>query len=170
MILVSACLLGINAKYNLSDNKNELLLKYTKQGRFIPFCPEQLGGLPTPRQPVEIIGGSGEDVLEGRAKVADDCGRDLTSQFKLGAEQVLALVNLFPITSAILKERSPSCGVNSIYNGKFTHSKINGQGVATALLRKNDVFVCSEEQLSEELIQHLLACDNSGQCCTKLMK
>lgn len=159
MILVSACLLGLNTKYDGKSNANELIIKYCGQGCYIPVCPEQLGGLSTPRLPAEIIGGQGNDVLKDKAKVFDEAGHDVTNCFLTGAGQLLKIVYLFKVTAAIMKERSPSCGVNQIYDGSFSHKKQPGQGISTALLRQAGVTVISEEELTEEFLKQLLAAD-----------
>lgn len=157
MIMVSSCLLGVYAKYEGTvTNRNDLLLKYSKLGKYLPFCPEQLGGLATPRPPVEIMNGSGEDVLRNRTKAVNDLGENVTGQFIKGAEQSLYLARIFPIKAAILKERSPSCGVHKIYDGSFHHVIREGQGVTAAILSAEGIPVFSEEDLTEELLLKLL--------------
>jgi len=147
MLMVSACLLGVHAKYDGSDtNKNDLLMKYSHLGQYLPFCPEQLGGLTTPRPPVEII----------KTKAINDLGEDVNAQFAKGAEQSLYLTEIFPVKAAILKERSPSCGVHKIYDGSFSHVIREGQGVTAAILRAKGIPVYSEEDLTEELLCKLL--------------
>lgn len=148
MILVSGCLLGINCKYNQGHNLNKKVLKLCLQNGCIPICPEQLGGLSTPRIPAEIVGGNGDDVLEGRAKVIDQNGRDVTVFFIRGAQEAARLVDLFSIDRAILKERSPSCGVNKIYSGNFNRHLKSGPGVTSALLYRFNVKLESEEHLT----------------------
>ncbi|MDD4600663.1 hypothetical protein SDC9_11328 [bioreactor metagenome] len=160
MILISACLLGLNTKYDGKSNAHEIIMRYSSHGRFIPVCPEQLGGLPTPRPPAEIIAGTGDDVLQSKAKVIADNGHDLTQQFKAGTEQLLKILDSFPITAAIFKERSPSCGVYQIYDGTFSHITRFGQGVATAVLRKAGVMMIADDEVTEEKILQLLAADN----------
>lgn len=157
MIIVSSCLLGVHAKYDGTvTNKNYLLLKYSYLGQYLPFCPEQLGGLTTPRAPVEIIDGSGEDVLQEKTKAINSIGEDVTSQFKKGAEQSLYLAEIFSIKAAILKERSPSCGVHKIYDGSFRHVIREGQGVTAAILSWKGIPVYSEEDITEALLCKLL--------------
>jgi uncharacterized protein YbbK (DUF523 family) len=145
LILVSACLLGVNCKYNQGNNLNKKVLELCWAEQCIPVCPEQLGGLSTPRIPAEIIGGDGGDVLAGRAKIIDKNGQDVTAFFLKGAREVEKIVNLFSIERAILKERSPSCGVNHIYAGDFRGRLIPGSGVTTALLRRLNLNLMSEE-------------------------
>ncbi|RME65636.1 MAG: DUF523 domain-containing protein, partial [Nitrospirae bacterium] len=113
-------------------------------GRAIPVCPEQLGGLPTPRPKSEITSGDGTDVLEGRARVTTEDGHDVTEAFLRGARQCLKLVQRAGIKTAILKERSPSCGVNWIVRSN-SHQK--GKGVLAALLEKEDVRLISSDTL-----------------------
>lgn len=114
----------------------------------MPFCPEQLGGLPTPRPPAEIRGGDGGDVLDGRARVLNRDGADVTEQFIRGAQLTLQLAQAVRAEMVILKERSPSCGVDWIYDGTFTGTVVRGCGVTTALLRRNGLRVLSDEQFA----------------------
>lgn len=145
MILVSACLLGHNCKYNGGNNKNPELIDLLKDKKIIPVCPEELGGLPTPRLACEIINGTGKDVLEGNSKVINKAGLDLTNNFILGAKNTLREAQKSGSQCAILKSRSPSCGVKYIYDGTFTSNLISGDGVTTALLKKHGIKVISEE-------------------------
>lgn len=147
MILVSACLLGINCKYNGDNNKNEKVEEYLKDKQFILVCPEQLGGLTTPREPSEIIKLGGNGVIDGKTSVINNKRLDVTKQFKKGALETLKIANLYECKKAILKEGSPSCGSSLIYDGTFTGKKISGFGVTTALLRKNGIEVISENDL-----------------------
>lgn len=137
MYLVSACLCGINCKYNGKNNFNEKCLALLKEGKAIPVCPEQLGGLTTPRVPAEIINSS----------VVNKDGMDLTKEFKIGAEEVLKLAKTLKIKKAILKEGSPSCGCNYIYDGTFSGKKIKGEGITVKLLRSEGIEVISDEKL-----------------------
>lgn len=159
MILVSSCLLGNNVKYNGGNNGCKVLMNYADCGCFIPICPETFGRLPSPRPPAEIQGGTGEDVWSGAAKVTDKEGKDVTAEFKAGAEICLQLLKKHHITAAILKERSPSCGSKQIYDGRFSGGKMAGQGVAAALLAAHGVKVYSEEDMTEEFLQDLIARD-----------
>lgn len=155
MILVSACLLGIKAKYDGSKNSVDRLIALCPSGLIVPACPEQLGGSPTPRPPAEIKGGSGADVLAGLSRVYTNEGEDVTALFIEGAREVLDLCRRFRVKAAILKERSPSCGCNLIYDGTFQGVRINGQGVTAALLASGGIPVYSEEELTDELISTL---------------
>lgn len=156
MIIVSSCLLGLNTKYDGKSNAHALLQKYSSLAKYIPVCPEQLGGLPTPRVPVEIINGTGQDVLSGRCAAQGEEGQVVTSEFILGAKEVLKIIEMVKVTAAILKERSPSCGVNHIYDGSFSHQIISGQGVTAALLKEHNIPIYSEEELTEERLLELL--------------
>ena len=155
--MVSSCLLGIYSRYDGGANTIPLLAKYLKTGKIMPVCPEQLGGLPTPRSPVEIAGGTGPDVTVGKAKALTPTGEDVSGNFIKGAEEVTAIARAFPVSAVILKERSPSCGVRKIYDGSFNHIVREGQGVTAGMLRQLDIPVYSEEDLTEELLQKLLA-------------
>ena len=113
-VLVSACLLGLRTRYDggrLSEPLAEALLGHY---RVIPVCPEQLGGLPTPRPPAEILGGDGAEVLSGTARVVNAQGEDVTRAFLCGAEEVLRLARLFGVRRAFLKAGSPSCGLDPL--------------------------------------------------------
>lgn len=157
MILISSCLLGICSKYDGASNDCPLLMEYRQLGLFIPICPEQLGGLPTPRSPAEIVNGSGEDVLTGKARVLDRDGHNYTSQFFRGACEVIKIAGSFPVRAAVLKERSPSCGSSKIYDGSFSGAVVDGMGVTTAFLRKRGITVYSEENLSQALLEELMS-------------
>ncbi|MFH0949217.1 MAG: DUF523 domain-containing protein [Candidatus Aenigmatarchaeota archaeon] len=147
MKLCSACLLGIRCRYDEKIKPNEKVLDLTKNEVLIPICPEQLGGLPTPRADAEIKGGDGLDVLDGKAKVVEPDGNDVTEYFVKGAKEVLKLAKLYDIKEAILKQRSPSCGSGQMYDGTFSKSLIEGDGVTSALLKRNGIKVISEEDL-----------------------
>lgn len=137
IILCSACLLGIKCRYDGESKSNKKVLKLAKKEFLIPVCPEQLGGLPTPREPAEQRG----------RKVFTKSRKDVTKSFKRGARQVLKIAKLFGIKEAIFKQRSPSCGCGQIYDGTFSGRIIRGDGVTTALLKRNGIKVVSEEDL-----------------------
>ncbi|MFC4767632.1 DUF523 domain-containing protein [Effusibacillus consociatus] len=145
MIVISACLIGCHCRYDGDANLVEELRSMVERGEAIPVCPEQMGGLSTPRPPAQIVGGEGKDVLEGRARVITDGGQDVTSEFLKGAEEALRVAKLVGAAEAILKERSPSCGSSMIYDGSFTGKKKSGRGVTAALLEENGIRVRSEE-------------------------
>lgn len=143
--LVSACLLGINCRYDGKDNRQPAIITALSRGfTLIPVCPEQLGGLPTPRAPAELSGGDGHRVLVGRATVINREGMDVTSYFIRGAELTGQLARLYQVNGAILKENSPSCGSNQVYDGGFQNRLIKGCGVTTALLKNHGLRVISE--------------------------
>jgi len=145
VILVSSCLAGMKVRYNGTDCLDEKIQKLLNDNQAIAVCPELLGGFSTPREPAEIIGGNGEDVLAGTAKVVDRSGTDVTDMYLKGAYITLAKAQEVSATMVVLKENSPSCGSSMIYNGEFKGKKIAGNGVTTALLRKNGIEVTSEE-------------------------
>jgi uncharacterized protein YbbK (DUF523 family) len=144
LILTSACLCGVNCKYNGLNNLHPRFLELLEQNQVLPVCPEQLGGLCTPRYPSEILKGSGIDVLEGRSPVITSTGRDVTEQFIRGAKETLNIARLAKIKLAVLKSHSPSCGVGQIYDGTFTSSLTSGDGVTAALLKKHNIRVISD--------------------------
>jgi uncharacterized protein YbbK (DUF523 family) len=135
MILVSACLVGINCKYSGGNNFNQKIFELVKEGKAIPVCPEQLGGLNTPRKPVEI------KVIDGKKYAIDNEGNDVTENFEKGAMEVLKLAKSLEIKKAILQPRSPSCGVNKIYSGDFDKKLVDGNGVLAELLMENGIEV-----------------------------
>lgn len=173
MILISACLAGVNCKYNGSHNLNPIGKQLVAEGRALPVCPEQLGGLPTPRRPAEIRGGDGRDVLLGRARVLDQSGADVTQEYLYGAENTLYLAQATGARTAIFKERSPSCGVEIIYDGSHRGSTSRGSGVTTAKLRENGITVVSEEDYLKALsmdTRPYLGVVGSGECSPKHYK
>ena len=135
MILVSACLCGVNCKYNGKNNLNEEMLELLKTGEALLICPEQMGGLETPRRPSEIR------IINGETKVFMDDGRDVTDNYKKGAEEVLRLAKELNINKAILRKKSPSCGCGEIYDGTFTGTLTKGNGITAALLLDNGIEV-----------------------------
>jgi uncharacterized protein YbbK (DUF523 family) len=145
LVLVSACLVGVNCKYNGGNNLKKKIRELVKKGKAIPVCPEQLGGLPTPREPAYLTR-DGYYVLKGRAKVLTKSGKDVTLNFIRGAKEVLKLAKLLKIKVAILKARSPSCGCGETY----IHGKVSkGNGVAAALLKRNGIMIYTEENFHE---------------------
>lgn len=146
MKIISACLCGIHCRYNSQKIKQPEFIDLLKNKQVIPICPEQLGGLATPRQPCEIINGDGLKVLQGLASVISIDGKNVTSQFILGAQEVLEIAKNLCVDGAILKSRSPSCGIGKIYDGRFRGSLIAGDGVTTALLKISGFEVISDEE------------------------
>lgn len=150
-ILISACLLGENVRY---DGKNSLsnsdtLQAWKIQGRLIPLCPEVAGGLAIPRPAAEIEAGNAEAVIKGEGTIRHKEGTDVTDAFMVGAEMALALCIQHDIRIAILKEGSPSCGVNRLNDGSFSGTKIQGQGLTARLLERHGIAVFSENQIVE---------------------
>ena len=156
MLLISSCLLGLFSKYNGIESPHPLLLEYCRRGQLIPVCPEQMGGLATPRRPVELCGGDGYAVLSGKARAMADDGSDCTEAFRRGAGQLLNIASLLPVRAAILKEGSPSCGSSYIYDGQFSHTRITGNGVAAALLKQHGITVYSEETITRDILEQIL--------------
>lgn len=144
MILVSGCLCGVNCKYDGGNNLNENILELLKEGKAVIVCPEQLGGLKTPRIPSEIVGGTGKEVLDGKAKVLGKDGSDVTEEFLKGAYETLNIAKNINAEYVILKGRSPSCGLGEIYSGKFNREKKQGNGVTCELLLQNGFKVKTE--------------------------
>ena len=140
-LLVSACLLGVGCRYDGKSNQLPQYKRLLKEHTCIPVCPEQLGGLSTPREPSERRGD----------RVVMKSGRDVTAEYRRGAEEALRLAELFGCGTAILKEKSPSCGSGQIYDGTFTHTLTEGDGLMAQMLKKKGVEVYGESQL-EELI------------------
>ncbi len=135
--LCSACLLGVNCRYDGRIKEYPRVLDLLADELLIPVCPEQLGGQPTPREDAEIVG----------TRVVTKSGADCTAEFRRGAEEVLKIARLLGIKKAILKQRSPSCGSGRVYDGTFTKTLRDGDGVTTALLKENGIEVISEEDL-----------------------
>jgi len=136
-ILISACLIGDKTRYDGRTNYNPKVQQLMEKYELIPFCPEVEGGLKTPRDPSEIKGD----------KVISEKGRDVTFQYNKGAELALNICLYLGIKTAILKEKSPSCGVKQIHDGSFTNKLIEGQGITTALLKRKGINVISEEEI-----------------------
>lgn len=146
LCLISACLLGLECRHDGSHSlldtpiMNRLLERYF----LIPVCPEQLGGLPTPRSPSQFVEGNGRDLLAGKAHLVNKEGEDVTPFFLKGATETLKLAKLLGIRIAILKEKSPSCGKRLIYRGDML---VNGCGVTAALLEEWGVSILSEYEV-----------------------
>ncbi|MBM7712922.1 DUF523 domain-containing protein [Enterococcus xiangfangensis] len=149
MLGISACLGGVACRYDGGTNEIAALKSLVETNQALMICPEVLGGLPTPRPPAEIRGGDGFDVWQGKAKVFDQEGHDLTNAFKQGAIKAFKEMQKLQITGLVLKERSPSCGSNLIYDGSFSGTRIKGVGVATAYFIQQGLPVYSEENWQE---------------------
>lgn len=133
-ILVSACLLGLPCRYDGKETKSEAVLALASRHTLIPVCPEQLGGLPTPRPPAERRGDS----------VQTRDGQDVTGPFQRGAQMACHIAQLCGCTHAILKQRSPSCGSSHVYDGSFSGTLCSGEGVTAAALRSHGICVVDE--------------------------
>ena len=144
MILISACLLGCACRYDGQSKAHPLAQELARRRLAVPVCPEQLGGLSTPRAPSEQ--------REGR--VVSAAGAAVTAQYRRGAEEALRLAALYGCTTAVLKERSPSCGSGQIYDGTFGGTLTEGWGTAAALLRSNGIRVLGESAL-EQILREL---------------
>lgn len=138
-ILVSACLLGENCKYNGGNNKNEAVIKLGEKHTLIPICPETFACLPTPRVPSEIKDG----------KVYSKDGKDLTNEFSDGAEKSLYIAEESGCQVAVLKEKSPSCGFGRIYDGSFSGKLIHGNGITAQLLYEHGIKIYGESKIDE---------------------
>ena len=135
--LVSACLLGVRCRYDGGSQRCPGIDRLMEHMELIPVCPEQLGGLPTPRTPSER--------RDGRVFARD--GRDVTDAFLRGAEETCRLAALYGARFAVLKQRSPSCGSSAVYDGSFTGRTVSGSGVTAQRLRQAGLEVFSEEQM-----------------------
>ncbi len=138
-ILVSACLLGCSCRYDGKSKAEERVLALNACHTLIPVCPEQLGGLSTPRLPAEIQG----------EKVIRRDGADVTNEYKKGAQEALHLYQLLSCDAAILKARSPSCGKNMIYDGTFSGTLTEGNGITAALFQQNGIRVLTEDETEQ---------------------
>ena len=138
-ILVSACLLGENCKYNGGNNRSERVLRYVAGHEVIHVCPEMLGGLPCPRKPVEWVG---ERVL---TRDGDDC----TEAFRLGVQRAMEIIEGRQIDLAILQSRSPTCGVKQIYDGTFSGTRIDGMGALARALKERGIPLMDAEDVPE---------------------
>ncbi len=146
MYIISACLCGVNCKYNGENNLSERCMKLFREGKAVLVCPEQLGGLSTPRDPVELNNEAGE-VINGNGKALSNQGEDVTKQFIDGAYETLRIAKELGATKAVLKEGSPSCGSNYIYDGTFSGNKIKGKGITAQVLENEGITVFSDEDL-----------------------
>ena len=141
-ILVSACLAGCACRYDGTACTDRIVKHLVETGLALAVCPEELGGLSTPRLPSEI----------SDQRVINQAGQDVTAEFERGARKVLQLARTLGITVAILKERSPSCGSNCVYDGSFSGKLIPGQGLTAALLRADNIKIYNQDNFPLELI------------------
>lgn len=147
-VLVSACLLGINCRYDGSDNLDPQVIVLLEKSDFlpVPVCPEQLAGLPTPRPKAWFNRGDGRDLPGGNAELVDESGQVVNDIFVRGAQETLKVAHRCGCRTAILKQRSPSCGSNQIHcNGDL----VEGVGVTCALLRRSGILVVGEDSLEK---------------------
>jgi len=153
-ILISSCLLGIECRYDGSHSRAEGIIEVAQEIQFIPICPEQLGGLSTPRAPSCIVKGDGKQVLSGHARVINSLGKDVTEAFIKGARESLKLARLTGATKAILKNKSPSCGLNTPYCETDTGY---GLGVTAALLLSAgiEIIEINPEEKNKDVIEKL---------------
>ena len=135
MMIVSACLAGFPCRYDGKAKPCPQVVELVRAGKAIPVCPEQLGGLPTPRPPCEVLSG----------RVIDRYGADRTENYRRGADAVLALAKTYGATQALLQKRSPSCGTGWIYDGSFSKTLIPGDGITARLLAENGIQVIGIE-------------------------
>jgi uncharacterized protein YbbK (DUF523 family) len=149
MIVVSSCLAGLKVRYNGTHRLDEKINQLVDEKKAVTVCPELLGGFSTPREPAEIAGGDGYDVLDGKAKVVDQSGNDVTELYLKGAYAAFQTAKDLNTTLVVLKENSPSCGSSMIYDGQFSGTKVSGDGVTSALLKRNGIQVISEVQFAE---------------------
>jgi len=154
-ILISACLLGENVRYNGGNSQidSNILQQWREEGRILSTCPEMAGGLPVPRMPSEIDHGDANAVLLGKSGIRREDGGDVTDAYMDGAEMTLALCIQHHIRIAILKEGSPSCGVSCVNDGSFSGHKIDGQGLTAHLLTRHGISVFSESQISQAALR-----------------
>lgn len=138
-ILISGCLLGLKCRYDAKEKKLPEIEKLIEIYNLIPVCPEQLGGLPTPRIPAERVNN----------KVVNQAGVDVTKEYQLGAEEALKIAKLYNCEKAILKEKSPSCGCGKIYDGTFSKNLIVGNGFTADLLLKNGIEIFGESEIDK---------------------
>lgn len=144
MILVSACLAGFDCKYNGGNNVDDTIVQLVKEGKAIPVCPEELGGLTTPRAPSEVT------MMQQKRCVVNTEGQDVTAPFVLGAQKCFAIAKRYDCQQAILQPRSPSCGKGKIYNGKFEKVLVDGNGVFAELLLQNGITVFTLDEWKEK--------------------
>ena len=150
-IMVSACLLGDNVKYDGNNNYNQELIDFLKDHEVIKVCPECLGGLPIPRVPSEIL----------NDKVINEEGTDVTKEFMEGADKTLEIALQNDVKVAILKRNSPSCGFNAVYDGTFTHAVTKGHGITAKLLNENGIKILNEDNYKDYFKKHgLIKNDN----------
>ena len=150
-ILISSCLLGLDCRYCGGGCADEKTIRLADRFGLIPVCPEQMGGLPTPRPPVELRNG----------RAVNHFGEDVTEAFQKGAAEVLKLAELFHCRCAVLKSRSPSCGSGLIYDGTFSGAFAQGDGITACLLRRSGILVLNEKNAEAKLARLLTSAGTS---------
>lgn len=146
-IVLSGCVAGIACTHEAQAKTRDWAVRLVAEGRAVVVCPEVAGGLPIPRPAAEIVGGDGADVIDGRARVLDEGGRDVTDAFVAGAAKARDAARAAGSTLAILKARSPSCGAGRTYDGTFGGTLRDGDGVAAAMLRRDGLTVVTDEDI-----------------------
>jgi uncharacterized protein YbbK (DUF523 family) len=158
-LFVSACLAGVNCTFRGKNNLNDKIKKLVDNRQAIALCPEELGAVSlsapgalsgTPRESVELIGGDGNDLLDGRAQAISSSGRNVTENLIRGAREILKILEAYGIKEAVLKSNSPTCGAGRIYDGTFSGILIAGDGVLAALLKRNGIKVRTETKTRKE--------------------
>ena len=155
MILVSACLAGMKSTFKNKSKTNKKVVRLVKEGKAIPICPEQLGGLSTPRSGARIITGNGEDVLDNKSKVMTDDGTDVTNQYLQGAYETLKIVRRFDANTIITLQGSPSCGNERTQGGEKVRKRTKGDGVTVALLKRNGIKVLTQKDLNDKIFDEI---------------
>lgn len=153
MIVVSSCLAGMKVRYNGTHSLQDVIQRLVEEKKAVAVCPELMGGFMTPREPAEIQGGTGADVLDGRARVVEKSGRDVSAMYIEGAYVALKKIRELGAAMVVLKEYSPSCGSSMIYDGRFANRKIPESGVTAALLEREGIPVVSEDYFADKLQQ-----------------
>lgn len=144
MYIVSACLAGVNCRYNGSNTGHEEIKRLVEEGKAIPLCPEVMAGLPTPRKCSEMV------TIDGEGRVLTEDGEDITVAFQEGARKTWEIARLLDVTKAILQTRSPSCGYGRIYDGTFTGQLVKGKGITASLLEEKGIRIYTEDNFQEE--------------------
>ncbi len=162
-VMVSACLLGENVRYDgrILPLRSAIIAQWMSEGRVLGFCPEVKGGLPIPRPSAEIVAGDGHSVINSDAIVLNHHGQDVTGYFINGAVKAFLVAQEKNVKLAVLKDRSPSCGSTSIYDGSFSRSIRPGKGVTAALLENNNIKVFHEGDL-KNAATYLKTLENLG--------
>ncbi len=150
LIIVSACLAGINCRYDGKSSEDPWVIELVGEGKAVPVCPEQLGGLESPRPPAEICGGTGADVLDGKCRVKREDGTDVTDAFVKGSFETLKEARDCKAKLAVFRSKSPSCGMGKVYDGSFSNNTIKGNGVAAELLLRNGIRVITEKKAEKK--------------------